>query len=226
MKSLICKVCLFSWLVILSVSFGYALDEQIQKAFEERYQGWRMWVENNKIRSFLAAGPDFQEIVALGPKVVPYLVEKIEKNPGDFHLEHAIYRIIKKDFEKNDWPQNKLGDSITAAKMYVQWWKEGRFKTGGRFAELYSKWKTLKLEKKDKEAKETYRQIVNLGIPVLPYLVENVETEPEFIPAISKLTDRQLPATATGAGCKQWWQNNKQKWELPNTSDNRQKTGE
>lgn len=221
MKSLIYKVCLFSWLfVILGMSHIYASGEQIQKVFEERYQSWRKWVENNNFRSCLAAGPEFQAIVELGIPILPYLVKKIEKNPDDFHLAHAINRITKKQFEKTDWPQGTLGDSITAAKMYVQWWKDGRFKTGAKFAELYSKWKTLKSEKKDKEAKETYRQIVNLGIPVLPYLVENVETEPDFIPAIMKLTDRSLPATATGSECKQWWGENRQKWELPNTPDN------
>lgn len=220
MRPLIRKAHMFYWLLMtICVSHVCVAEGQTQKAFEEKYQAWKTWVKNNPLLSDYTTNPKFGEIVSLGPPVLPYIVEKIEKS-GDFHLVHAISRITKKQFEKTDWPQGTLGDSITASKMYVQWWKEGRFKTGERFAKLYSKWKTLKSEKKDKEAKETYRQIVNLGIPVLPFLIENVETEPEFIPAISKLTDRQLPATATGTECKQWWENNKQKWELSNTSDN------
>lgn len=37
----------------------------------------------------------------------------------------------------------------------------------------------------------------------MPYLVENVDAEAEFIMAISKLTDKELPETATVPECKQ-----------------------
>lgn len=221
MRPLIRKTRMLYWLLMtICVSFVCVAEEQTQKNFEEKYQVWKTWVKNNPVLSDYTINPHFQAIVEIGVPALPYIMKKIEKNPGDFHLECAVWRITMKRFEKSDWPDGKLGDSITAAKMYVQWWKEGRHKTGEKFSELYSKWKTLKSEKKDKEAKETYRQIVNLGIPVLPYLVENVETEPEFIPAVVKLTGRSLLATATGPECKQWWENNKQKWKLPNTSDN------
>ncbi len=105
--------------------------------------------------------------------------------------------------------------------MYVKWWKEGRFKTGECFAKLHAKWKTLKLEGKGKEAQETYQNIVDLGIPVLPYLIDKVEQFPDLIPAISNLSDGMLPLTATVGDCKQWWEKNKEKFELPTQSKKR-----
>jgi len=151
---------------------------------------------------------EFQEIVELGTKILPLLVEKIDNNPEDFHLEIAIRRITKKHFAKSEWPSGKLGDARTAAIMYAQWRKEGRFKTEELFKELYDKYKSLKLEKKDKKAQEIYQQIVNLGIPVLPYLIDKLESHPEFVPAISKLSSGVLPLTATTADCRQWWETN------------------
>jgi len=45
----------------------------------------------------------------------------------------------------------------------------------------------------DAEAQSVYQEIVDLGIAVLPYLLANVEGQPEFIPAIVRLTgDRGL----------------------------------
>ncbi|MGI6494606.1 MAG: hypothetical protein ACOX5G_00670 [Kiritimatiellia bacterium] len=197
-------------------------DEQVHRLFEERYAAWRTWVKEHPYSSTYMANKEFYAIVNLGVPAIPLIVEKIEQNPEDFHLGSAISIISKRRFAKSDWPQDKLGDSITAASMYVQWWKEGRFKTGERFVELYGEWKSLKAGKKDKEAEETYRRIIDLGIPALPYLIEKVEQQPEFVQGISRLSDGALPPTATGADCRQWWEKNKQKFELPPQSESKQ----
>lgn len=89
----------------------------------------------------------FYAMVEFTTPAVPLLIDKIEKNPEDFHLMNAVRCITKKRFERSDWPPGKIGDSITAAKMFIQWWKDGRFRTGERFGELHDKWKTLKSEK-------------------------------------------------------------------------------
>ncbi|MCX8109440.1 MAG: hypothetical protein N3G20_11625 [Verrucomicrobiae bacterium] len=203
-----------SMILTASAFIADASDKQIKQRFEEKYQAWRAWVTNHWYMSTFIRNQQFNEIVALGLPVVPYIVEKIEQNPGDFHLGSAVMLITKKKFAKSEWPLGSLGDSRTAAVMYVKWWKEGRFKTGERFAELYRKWKASKADKKDKEAEETYQKIVDLGIPVMPYLVAHVEQQPELVSAISKLTDGALPPTATPAECNQWWEANKKKYEV------------
>ena len=212
-------------LVAMTTLPGLASGEPVRDTFENRYQVWRAWVTAHPALSTYTTSQEFQAIVELGPSAIPFLVEKIEKNPEDFHLEVAIHRIAKKRFDKTEWPQEKLGDAKTAAAMYVEWWKEGRFKTGEQFAELHGKWKSLKAAKNDKDAEETYRRIVDLGIPALPYLIEEVDLQPEFALAISRLSDGALPPTATVADCRQWWDKNKQKVELPPRSESKQSSG-
>ncbi len=197
---------------------SFAMGDTFRELFENRYRAWRTWVGDHPYLSTYTTSPEFQAIVALGPPVVPFLIEKIEQNPEDFHLEVAVHRIAKKRFDKTEWPQGKRGDAKTAAEMYVQWWKVDRFKTGERFAELYGKWKSLKAEKKDKEADKTYQQIVDLGLPVLPYLLDKVEQQTKFVPAISKLSDGELDPKARVKDIKKWWKKNKQRFELPNQS--------
>ena len=36
-----------------------------------------------------------------------------------FHLQCAVYRIMKKKFEKEDWPKGKLGDSKTSSSKCI-----------------------------------------------------------------------------------------------------------
>ncbi len=204
-----------SVILLCAASNTFATDAASRVVFEEKYQAWKEWVKEHGFMSTYIANEPFHAIVQMGLPAIPLLAEKIEKNPEDFELGTAIGIISKRRFAQPEWPQDKLGDSITAARMYVRWWKEGRFKTGERFDELYPKWKALKLQKKDAEAHQTFQQIVDLGIPVLPYLVDKVEQDSDFIPAISKLSDGAIPPTATAAECKQWWNKNQQKFELP-----------
>lgn len=216
MQSYIRKTILFCSLTLaILVGFGHATDDKVRGAFEDRYQIWRTWVNDHPYLSTYTECEEFQAIVELGPRVLPWLVEKIEGNADDFHLEVAIQRIAKRRFDRTEWPEGKLGDAKTAAGMYMHWWKEGRFKTGERFAELHGKWKTLKSENKEKESREAYQQVVDLGIAALPSLIDKVNQEPELVAAISALSDGTLPATATPADCRRWWEENKQKFELP-----------
>lgn len=213
---------MFSLIVLFATNNAFATNETSRVVFEDKYQAWKKWVNEHEMASTYVWNKPFADIVALGPSAVPHIIEKIEVNPEDFHLSSAVRRITKKDFAKGEWPTNALGDSISAARMYVAWWKDGRFKTGERFVELHGKWKSLKSEKKDKEVQETYQEIIDLGIPVLPYLIDNVEQDPEFISVISKLTDGALPPTIKATDCKQWWKENKQKHELPTQSESQQ----
>ena len=99
--------------------------------------------------------------------------------------------------------------------MWLRWWKDGRFKTEERFADLLGQWKTQKAAKREDQARQTLQQIGDLGIPVLPYLIANAEQQPDLLPVIVKLTDAAVPPTATPADCKQWWAANRHSVELP-----------
>lgn len=202
--------------IIFSIisSWSYASDEQVREQFEVRYSAWKAWRHENWYLSCFSAGKEFRAITDLGFVAIPLIVEKIENNPEDSPLGRAIGNISKKRFDRSEWPQDRLGDERTAAEMYVQWWKEDRFKTGEQFTVLYDKWKSLKKENKDEEAEQIYQRIVRLGIPVLPYLIDIVEQEAAFISAISRLSDGALAQEATASECKKWWEKNKQRYEI------------
>ncbi len=208
------RIILPTWLALAGLgSVNLAQTNQVRDVFEERLQLWRSWRNDHRFWSCCSNTQEYRDIVALGPQIVPLLIEKMETNPEDFLLADFVSVITKKIFERAEWPGGKIG--AQRVRMYVHWWKEDRFRTQERLAELSSKWISLKAEEKTEEAQEAYHQIVYLGIAALPYLVDMVEHQPELIPAISKLTGGALSPTATAADCRQWWGKNKQEFELP-----------
>ncbi len=230
---------------LLSVIFGTIMSctvwaqqtNDVGAALHTAYAEWKEYLRTNTtidvmVRSSIPSGTfydnePFRKIVALGVPSLPQIADKISE---DRLLLEALHQITKWEYHVvrtgdrpdayrwtvEEFPQmSKKGGPPDRLEVWNHWWKEGRFKTGERFAELYGKWQSLRAEKKDAEAEEAYQRIVKLGIPVLPYLVDNVERHPELIVAISKLTDNALPASATVTECKQWWDRNKAKYELP-----------
>ncbi len=184
-------------------------------AFEERYQAWRSWLEVNQHLSFYVANEPFGEIVKLGLPAVPYIIQKIEENPADFHLGAAMGMITKKRFGKEEWPADRLGDSRTEAALYVEWWKAGRFQSGAVFEELYEEWRTLR-EEGQSDSAAVYKRIVDLGIAALPHAFEALAGGDEaLIPAVARLTDGAVGEDWTTPECVEWWEANRGAWLLP-----------
>jgi hypothetical protein len=190
-------------------------------------------VNANLVSSDLSASREFGEMIKLGPAVIPFVVEQIETNPDeyDFALVRVISRLTDYRFGVDEWPDVEPGDEALGHNRrrvltYIRWWKKWRFKTEERFAERYAEWHRLLDEGKTEEAQKAFRRIVFLGTPVLPYLIERVEQEPEFVGAIAKLTvrwDGGSPTNATPAECRLWWEKNKAKYELPPLEDGKEK---
>lgn len=203
-----------------------AMDDAVVQEFEAKYHAWKDHYAINKSSEGDISNQYFKNIVVMGPKILPLLADKMEREKEADFMWRAIEEIAKVKieavYEKNknmvifpDYPGLKPNENV-----YLRWWKEDRFKTGDKFTTLYDQWKRTKSENKNKEAEKIYEKIVNLGIPVLPYLVKNVDREPKLIPAISKLSGNDLPTTATVAISKKWWDNNKQKYQLPEPPKN------
>jgi hypothetical protein len=221
MKTFVVVIC-FS---IFLRSVGQASEAEDRKLFEKCYAVWKTWVEGHLYMSDLSMSKEFGDIVMLGPSVIPFIVEKIETNPDDydFSLVRVISRLTSYRFGPGDWPDSEPGDERFDSNKrrvltYVRWWKEGRFKTRERFVEWDAERRRLKAEGRVGEAGSVFWRIIDLGIPVLPYLIEHVEKEPEFVKGIARLTirwDGGLPTNATPSECKTWWEQNKARYELP-----------
>ena len=197
------------------VASGYVLADSIEMKFEERYVAWKRWIAANAFRSTYTACREYYDIMALGIPAIPLMIGKMENRFDDFHLSTAVGIISKREFDDEEWPDGRIGDSIISSRMYIHWWRIGRFQTKMRFDGLYAQWCELASTGNVIGAKNAYRQIVNLGLPVLPYLVGIVHEHAEFVAAISGISDGALPSTATAEECEKWWEENKSAYTLP-----------
>lgn len=234
-KSLIATVLLL--LVIICPTSRSQDKAEIKMAFENAYSAWVSYLSTNMsaetlLRSYIPSrvfydNEPFQKIVSLGTSALPVLFEKAAE---DRRLIEAIQRITKWQYHVDrtgatpqtyawhvrEFPglKGRHGppDRLDAWRY---WWKEGRFKTSERLADLRQKRSEEKRRGQSKEAAATLQEIMDLGIAALPYLTAHSDAEPDFIPVISKLTNGELPPTATPDECKEWWKESKAKWILP-----------
>ncbi len=108
--------------------------------------------------------------------------------------------------------------AITLPELWSQWWRGGPQFTRARLEAKHSEWKAMKKENQleKSNANSKLSEMADLGIPAIPFMVEKVKQgETDFIPLISKLTNKKLAETATKEQCLAWWEANKQKWLIP-----------
>ena len=192
-------------MVLVCDSLAAKPADSVREDFEALYDEWKVWIATNRHLSSYVDNEAFRAISDLRPSALPFMIEKMKEDPDGFHLSMAVRKISKKKFERSDWPKDRMGDSVSAAKMYVQWWAAGRFQTGRRFLALCEEWRSLVGENRCEEAKRVFRQIVNLGLPVLPYLIEAVKARPRLVPAVAELSDGALSPDASSDDCVRWW---------------------
>lgn len=232
MTIIITVFCIFT---IFSISSGYSdtieqtYNQELNKFLEEFHEDP---LENpikimffNQIESYL------QGIIRLGPPALPFIYRTMKNSPeSEVPLLYiAMRKISKKDFHQDDFTVSQSRNSLEMTRRYIQWWEKDRFQTKERFDELYGKLKTLP----DGKEKETVRQkLLFLGIPAIQYAVEKVEAgETDFMDAIDYWTDNSLKKEIEKNNvapekqreyCLEWWEKNKNKWELPPQEEKKQ----
>src|SRR3954468_23485975 len=110
MRLLIQKIHQFGWAALVGWTLSAAAADQdsTRAQFNVRYETWKTWVHEHRYLSDYTTCPEYDAMVALGLKAIPFMVEKMEQNPEDFHLEVAIHVITKKRFPKSEWPAGRL----------------------------------------------------------------------------------------------------------------------
>jgi hypothetical protein len=169
----------------------------------------------------------FNDLVKVGVPAIPFLISKVQ---DDHLVGHALYRIIKKDFQVKRvtkisgdvWCVPEFSDMQEIQGppdyrvLWKRWWEEGRKETPAKFDSLYDELKNYKSSGKDDMAQENLQKIQNLGIDVLPLAMDKItEGEGDFIPVVSYLTDHDLPSTSTVTQARDWWSQRKTFWQLP-----------
>ncbi len=203
-------------------------EENFKEQFEQKYKTWKNYISQFKIMissttSSRTECNEFKEIVNLGPKAVPFIVDKMKSGSEDsWLLSVALQNITKVKFdtywdEKNrkviyvDLPNLKQGES-----PYVYWYHYGRFQTPKQFEKLYSDWKDLKKQGRQKEADEKFQRMKGLGIVAIPNFIEKIKKgDSDLISALEYLSNGEVNSNAKPQECVKWWERNKEKWTLP-----------
>ena len=90
-----------------------------------------VWLEETAVissSSQIVAHPAFQEIVGLGPAVIPLLLRELDKRTGHWHL--ALRRITGDD----PVPPAERGDIGKMADAWLRWGKEQGYRRMSRFS--------------------------------------------------------------------------------------------
>lgn len=204
--------------------------------FQEAYSNWTTYLANLPLEVLVKSSissdvfydnEPFRRIVDLGVSALPEIIKTVE---NDRRLIEALQEITKWKYDVV-----RTGDTLkvyiwTVAEIpgihgtngppdrvavWKYWWQEERFKTGDHFSELYTTWNTATKAGEIAKAEHIRQKIINLGLPVLPYLVDAAKTQPEWLSAIRELTQGAVPKDISGIECEVWWKENSDKYALP-----------
>jgi hypothetical protein len=92
--------------------------ETSQEKFERLAACWLAETAYVSASSDLVAHPAFQEMVAMGPPIIPLLLRELEKGTGHWH------RVLRRITGVDAVPQADRGNIDKAAKAWLAWGKE------------------------------------------------------------------------------------------------------
>ena len=216
MKAIYATLSLISIMVLFYFFRAYGRENYydhslLRKTFEKEYEAWKIHCERVGYSSDISdrlKSQHFKNIVAMGPKVIPYLIEKRVNDPNFSWIGWSWLYVsrVNTDPKINPWAKEKILD----------WWQGGRNKARERAESLYTKWKDNKSKKQPDEARNHLDSIRALGIAALPIIIEKTKKgDTEFIEILSELTDNKVKKDATAAECLKWWNENKEDWLIP-----------
>jgi len=239
-----CLILCFAGFAVLAQN----APEPIGAQFDKRYAAWLEWSAGQPERALLTIGDEFRELVDLGPQAAPYFAEKMltVASPREaVAMAEALARVTEKRFARALWPEGKYLDPAIRLELYSRWWKEGRQQTSTDFDRLYARWKELKakgdlvfqrdsyiityddeqkniIQKRDQQRTEladVYDAINDMGVDVLPLLVEKfVAKDYDMLPIFRELTHivpRGRDVAERVAYCVKWWDANRGEWLIP-----------
>lgn len=137
MKNATIRARLLAVALLTAASFGAAKGTPMtQEKFQAHYALWQAYISRPEVQlsSKSSAYTDcstYRAIVGLGPKALPYIVEKMREGQAtgwkesQFFLWHAAKKLSGKDLS-----DGKLGVSEQEmARRYVAWWDQSHPKT-------------------------------------------------------------------------------------------------
>lgn len=170
----------------------------------------------------------FHNIMSKGPIISAPLMLELQK--GNEEVVVFFPKLLKLVFESsfdskekkwlfNDYPDyvyyppglhaNKKDNKIDT--IWIYWWNEGRKLTSEIFKRKHEAYIAVKKSGKEDAAKKAYITLQNMGIIILPNLLEKIESgESDLIPMFNHLSNQK--DLRNTADCRKWWENNEEKY--------------
>jgi len=220
-------------------------DRPPDPELERLYNAWLRFLEEPGPRlssgSLQTRNPHFEAIVAKGSRAVPFLVGKLESS-SRADISSFLMRALSRMTRVRPLSREEArGMSTTArAKAWVAWFKSLHENTALRLPEKAAAWRRLaegtkpalwrettfynadlgelQSRKEATEAGRAYQAVLDLGVPVLPLLVERLRSgETCHVPIFEELTNSRASvhgpnAATTSRNCIRWWDRNKKDW--------------
>ena len=207
-----------------------------QRVLETRYRAWKQWIADHpdpqgfssRSNAWVYDNEPWHQLLALGPSALPYMAASLREH-GEFAA--AITQITGERFHAHRntlatghslWTVDELPGFEQAdrapdgATMWLRWWNVDRFDVPARFNRLYAERQALVQQGDAKGAQEKLAQVQDLGIPVLPLLVDKIgQGAADLVPVMSALTNGGVKPDASAQDCADWWNAHQDEWTLP-----------
>jgi len=193
------------------------MANDVRNEFEKSYQLWKEHCKKVAYSSRLEDrfnSPYYEEIIKLGPQILPYIVEKVRSDKDFVWIAWAGRRVasISSDPNVNPWAKESM----------LTWWEGGQKQTNERFELLYEEWKNARARGSYNEASRIEKKIkMSLGIAVFSPIMEKLEHGDEnVIPLIQDMTDNEVNVKEQSVAekvntYKTWWDGNKKRLTVP-----------
>jgi len=246
MRCFLVKSVLLSFIALSAYGVEADMDVRSERSIKvkERFQSLldRASKENVSLSSWprdvVSETASLRKMISLGPSCLPYLMERRGKTGLEFELLWVAVEILKLP------PESVSGSTVaTFRKSLESKVRNGYKEAGDKFPILKGKWSETKREAEtlalwhditalDPEFRilrterqltplgEVYTEIQNLGVFVLPLLMEEVKKgEYDFLPIIGSLTNGAAPLDGCrpvddAANALKWWGKHSAEWTV------------
>lgn len=236
MKKLVYLIVISCFLAACSVFAEGLNSEEMETIFEQKI---KLWKESRILKAkpgeiIIYSGEkiktkEFYDIVALGPDIIPLIIEKRKNNHSLTFLLPTITKAYAKNyFDKGEkvyiWPDYpeflytpkhwRKDPNKHAKNIWEYWWDEGRKLTPKLFKKKYDLYVNAQKENDKEKVKYYFEEIKNLGIVAFPQLLTQIQNgDKSLIPIFSYWSDGKVLSNASIADCTKWWEENKNKYK-------------
>jgi len=191
--------------------------------FYQKYQEWMQyrrspevqWMSHWNSHDLQLA----QNIIDLGLPAVPIILEAMRNEYDTDHYSHELGYVLEEitRVQFHNSPSLKFAYPTADAVLWEMWYRHSKKYTETEFSILIASRRGFDHQKNPELLAEVDRRITNIGVFVLPYLIEEISKgEVGLIAIVSELSNEAIPATASAAECLTWWEQNKIRFAKPN----------